>query len=130
VRLGSRLRPRPLFDTGEAWDLRDATVLEAFKTLGPQPAPGSRIALVEWRGWTAPNAGLVSALLAPFDAIRPSTEWIHFVERLPGEVAYQVILWDEGAFQIRDGRIRTRSRSRWAAEWDGQPGTVLFGHLR
>ena len=130
VRLGGRLGPRLMFDGEEAWDFRDVTVLETFKTIDPQLTPGARLALAEWRGWTAPNTGLISALLAPFDAIHWSTVWILFARRLPGEDAYEVVLGDEGAFQIRDGRIRMRSRSQWGVEWDGQPESKLVDGLR
>lgn len=131
VRLHSRIREHVLFDgRREPWEIREASVLETFKTTDGRPRPGEEIRLVEWRGWTAPRPVLLTVLLAPFERVFPPTEWIVFAEGAPWYDAYDVILGDEGAFQIRDGRIRMRTNSTWGAEWDGKPGSLLVEQLR
>jgi hypothetical protein len=131
VRLGGRFRERVLFDARtETWDFREALVLETFKTTDDQPVVGDKIELVEWRGWTAPRAGVLTVLLTPFEALFPPTEWIVFTEWAAWYEAYEVMLGDEGAFQIRDGTIRMRTDSSWGMKWDGKPESVLLEQLR
>lgn len=131
VRLDSQVTYDHAIATGdfEMMTAHEATVLDVFKTHQAMPA-GSSMTIVQRGGIARGEDGIHHHhLWNQFEIMPAETDWVLFLRWNSYWGGFQVVNYEEGAFQIVGNTIATAGRGRFPEKWRGQTASAFLAAL-
>jgi hypothetical protein len=113
----------------EVMTAHEATVLDVFKPHPRAMAAGSSMSILQPGGVIRRHDGLHRHLWNQFETMPAATEWVLFLRWNRHWEGFQVLNYEEGAFQILDAKVAPAGRGTFAEKWGGQTSSAFLRAL-
>lgn len=132
VRLDHQVTYDHLLATGESEvaTAHEATVLDVFKTHPFAMPAGSSMTILQRGGIIRRAEGWHRHLWNSFETMPVATEWVLFLRWNPYWEGFEVVNFEEGAFQIEGDTIATPGRGAFPEKWQGKAASAFLAALK
>ena len=107
----------------------EATVLDVYKRHPKVMSAGTSLPILQRGGVVARPDGLHRYHWNNFDIMPRGTEWVLFLYWNSYLDGFEVLHFENGAFEIRPDTIVTAGRAEFAERWKGRPASEFLASL-